>query len=387
MTRREQFIKSRAWLRMHNYIITHSLRERLKSLPMDEWANYCYIQNLVIIHAHEYEHDLSRIPVDIWKTKMGGRYHIIIPQLEAWGELEVKYDHIPSKNKTGRPRGYSIPPKAMDSGVVVVDLARKRIRLPKPKNYPIDPVSQYVLDCLRQLKVAEVLAYPPTHDPHHDPDIRKTRIRWHCEHILAGDYSLHYGKKVNRLYHRVLSMPSEGRCNLTHCFPLAEYDVKTCHPLLMLKFFQNPQERAAYAQMLAGDIYQIIGQEMHEPSRDAVKENFQKVVNAGKKYAVWMANQIVYQFFHQHFPDFAEKVLFARNDLATVLQRYEAKLMVQQLGQYCLENNLFWIPMHDGFISRLDQGHQIMDIAKQIISEAVGIIPQIDPEPIKYPLL
>ena len=61
--------------------------------------------------------------------------------------------------------------------------------------------------------------------------------------------------------------------------------------------------------------------------------------------------------------------------------------MVQQLGQYCLENNLFWIPMHDGFISRLDQGHQIMDIAKQIISEAVGIIPQIDPEPIKYPLL
>ena len=61
--------------------------------------------------------------------------------------------------------------------------------------------------------------------------------------------------------------------------------------------------------------------------------------------------------------------------------------MVQQLGQYCLENNLFWIPMHDGFIARLDQGHHIIQNAKQIISEAVGIMPQIDLEPIKNPLL
>ena len=129
MTRRDQFIKSRAWLKMHNFIITQSLREKLKSLPEDDWTKYCFIQNQVIIHAQEYENEISRIHSDTWKSKMGNVYQQVIKDLESWHELEVKYDEIPSRDKTGRTRGYAIPPKAMESGTVVIDLKRKRIQI------------------------------------------------------------------------------------------------------------------------------------------------------------------------------------------------------------------------------------------------------------------
>jgi len=61
MTRRDQFIKSRAWLKTHTFLITNSLRERLKEVPLDERAGYCYSQNLVLIFADEYKGKRARI--------------------------------------------------------------------------------------------------------------------------------------------------------------------------------------------------------------------------------------------------------------------------------------------------------------------------------------
>ena len=172
-------------------------------------------------------------------------------------------------------------------------------------------------------------------------------------------------------------MPREGRCNLTYHCPLAEYDVRTCHPFLMLSLFTVPAERSLYAEMLKGDIYRRIKDEMGIDDREQVKDDFQRVVNFGHKTPDWMAKQYVFQFYHAHFPHFAEQVLFARNDLARHLQNYEAALMVQKLGRYCLEKSLFWIPMHDGYISSLHTGQAIAAQASNIIEEAVGLVPQI----------
>ncbi len=162
-----------------------------------------------------------------------------------------------------------------------------------------------------------------------------------------------YGRNVKRLFHRVLSMPKEGRCNLTRWSPLAEYDVRACHPLLMLKFFTDPTERDRYAKMLQEDIYTLIGKELKIDSRTQIKTDLQRVLNLKKKTAEWMSNQPVFHFYHHHFPTFAEEFIFKRNDIATCLQNFEASLMVQKLGKFCLEHHLFWIPMHDGFIAQI----------------------------------
>lgn len=66
MTKSEQFRKSRAWLKIHSFVITKSLREKLKSVPLEDRAGYCYIQNHVLICADQYEEDDSaRIPSDV----------------------------------------------------------------------------------------------------------------------------------------------------------------------------------------------------------------------------------------------------------------------------------------------------------------------------------
>ena len=145
----------------------------------------------------------------------------------------------------------------------------------------------------------------------------------------------------------------------------------------MLSLFTVPAERSLYAEMLKGDIYRRIKDEMGIDDREQVKDDFQRVVNFGHKTPDWMAKQYVFQFYHAHFPHFAEQVLFARNDLARHLQNYEAALMVQKLGRYCLEKSLFWIPMHDGYISSLHTGQAIAAQASNIIEEAVGLVPQI----------
>jgi hypothetical protein len=150
----------------------------------------------------------------------------------------------------------------------------------------------------------------------------------------------------------------------------------------MLKLFTNPVERTNYAAMLSGDIYTAIGQEMGIDARKRVKDDFQKVVNIGHKTPDWMAKQYVFQFYHEHFPTFAVEVLFHRKDLAQYLQNLEASLMVQRLGAFCREQGLFWVPMHDGFIARADEGGVISRQASTIIQAEVGLAPHIESTPL-----
>jgi hypothetical protein len=382
MTRREQFIRSRAWLKKHTFVITNSLREKLQGVPLEDREGYCYIQNLVLILASEFEQEAARINSSIWKDKLGTRYTVFTTQMKQWGELDVDEDYQWSTDKSGYPMGYAVPPSALETGTCLVDFERKRIRLPRPNNKPTDDVSEFALECLSQLRVAETLAFPAPEDPSKNPDVRRARIRWHCEHIAGKDFSLRYGKKVKRLFHRVLLMPREGRRNLTYWCPLAEYDVRACHPLLMLKLFKDPGELSQYAAMLTKDIYTVIMDEMGMTDRQQVKDDFQRVVNISHKTADWMAKQYVFQFYHSHFPTFAEQVLFMRKDLAEYLQSLEARLMVERLGTFCREQNLLWIPMHDGFIARIDQGEVIAQQARRIIKAEVGLAPHIQCTPL-----
>lgn len=383
MTRSEQFRKSRAWLKTHSFVITNSLRRKLESVPLENHEAYCYVQNRVLICADEHEGTFSFIPISYWKQKLGSTYKGVIAQLKEWNELEVNEDFRWSKDKSGYPMSYAVPSSAIKEGTCIVDIKKKRIRLPRPKNRPSDAVAEYALKCLKELTVAKSLVYPTPEDPSKNRDIRKARIKSHCEHIAGGDFSLTYGRNVRRLYHRVLAMPSEGRCNLTYWSPLAEYDVQTCHPLLLLSLFNNPDERRSYTEMLSGDIYNRIGQDMDVPDRERVKEDFQRVFNTSQKHLDWIKKQYVFLFYLYHFPTFAKDVLFGRSDLAQYLQNLEARLMVQRLGTFCKEHDLFWVPMHDGFIARMDQGDGITSQARKIIQDAAGLAPRVTCTPLE----
>src|SRR5262245_54553715 len=125
--RREQFVKSRGWLKTNSFVITHSLRKKLESVPLDQRANYCYVQNLVMIFSDEYEWKFVPIASVMWKEKLGTQYKSIVQKMREWGELEVDEDFRWSTDKSGYPMGYAVPPAAMGSGTCIVDFERKRI--------------------------------------------------------------------------------------------------------------------------------------------------------------------------------------------------------------------------------------------------------------------
>ena len=149
--------------------------------------------------------------------------------------------------------------------------------------------------------------------------------------------------------------------------------------MLLLSLFTDAGERKTYADMLASDIYKKIGEDMGIPTRRQVKHDFQRIVNTGQKRLGWMLEQYPFKFYVYHFPQFA-RVLHLRTDLANFLQNFEARLMVQELGNYCRSKGLFWIPMHDGFMSTENDGELIAAFARELFCKAVGFTPRIRPE-------
>jgi hypothetical protein len=372
MTYGERFVKERAWLKTDHFAVTQSLRAQLEAsaLPVLAQQRYAYIQNKVLITADEGK--WAEVSRRYWQDKCGGRYKRYIEKLDEWGQLKVNPSYWASHDEaTAYPKSYRVPQPALAGGICSMSFGRKRFHAPQPINNATDEVSRYVLKCLWDLEVVKDDRFWLPEDP-----IRRSRIKSHCEHIAFKDFGLTYGATCRRLFHRVVMMPSEGRPNLNHyCQPLVEYDVKTCHPVLLLPLFTDAEERQRYQDLIAADIYTEIGRTMGVADRDEVKLDFVRVVNPKWRNLEWLGERYVFRYFQERFPRFTNDVLSIRTDLALALQNFEADLMVQRLGAYCRTEGLFWIPQHDGWLSTVSDGEIIEGYASKIFSGAVGFPP------------
>ena len=253
-----------------------------------------------------------------------------------------------------------------------MEFRRQRLRAPVPHNHATDDASRYALECLSRLSVATDADFWLPEEP-----IHRWLIKDHCEHIIFKDFSLGYGRNCKRLFHRVIMMPNEGRRNLRHPFlPLVEYDLKTCHPYLLLTLFDDAGERKKYQELIAADIYMEIGKAIGVPERERVKKAFLRVVNTEDKDLGWYKQEHVLKFFEERFPVFTESVLSVPTKFALAMQNLEAELMVQRLGAYCRAEGLFWVPQHDGWISTESDGEIIKVYAHKIVFGAVGFPPK-----------
>jgi hypothetical protein len=374
MTFGERFVKERAWLKTDHFAVTYSLRAKLEASALPDWERerYAYIQNKVLVTADEGTG--ASISRRYWQGKCGGRYTKYIEELDEWGQLEVNPSYWATGDEaTAFSKSYRVPESALTGGICTLSFRRKRFHPPQPVNDATDEVSRYALKCLSFLDVVKDDRFWLPEDP-----IRRSRIKSHCEHIAFKDFGLGYGGECRRLFHRVVMMPSEGRRNLKHyCQPLIEYDVKTCHPVLLLPLFTDAGERQRYQDLIAADIYTEIGRAMGVADREKVKTDFVRVVNPKWRDLEWLGERYVFRYFRERFPRFTNDVLSIRTDLALSLQNFEADLMVQRLGMYCRSEGLFWIPQHDGWISTLSDGEIIRGHARKLVSDAVGFTPSV----------
>ena len=368
MTRSERFKNNRLWLKTEHFAVTNSLRATLEKsgLSEEDQIRLAYIQNKVLTVVDEGQ--WAFVPRSYWRNKCNWGYTRYLEMLRRWGQLEINPSYWASEDdESGFPKSFRVPQTALADGVCNLNFKRKRFRSPTPDNRPTDEASHYALKCLSNLNVVRDELFWLPDDP-----IRRSQIKNACENIAFKNFRLGYGLNSKRLFHHVIMMPSEGRCNLRFpFFRLVESDVKSCHPLLLLTLFTDPIERKRYQDLLNADIYTSIGNEMGIQDRDKIKTNFLSVINDGDKTQGWYKKQSVFEFFANEFPIFTKTVLSVRTDLAIYLQNLEAELFVQKLGIRCKENNLFWFPQHDGWISLEEDNLRIKELAKQIIFKEI----------------
>lgn len=373
MTKQERRVKDRPWLKMKVFSITNSLQRKLAADPSltdeeKEWL--AYIQNKALIGGRENPAFWVNVGREYFKDKIRGRYRQWIDRLEAMGELDVNHSYRADAGK-GNPKSFKVPKAALQSGTTKLVFQRKKIQPPraKPPKSSGDAVLDFVGENLRKLIVAENLLSGVD-------AVTDSLIHHFCWRTFFGDFNLRRGQNCRRLYHAVIEMPKEGRANLRladSADELFEYDVKTCHPVLMLGLFTDTTERQRYGQLLDVDVYDGVAAVMDKAlSRDEVKEDFQEAINTSDRRLATLERKWVYRFFEQEFPIFTQQVLNTRSDLALELQNQEAGLMVDQLGQFCKSNGLFWVPCHDGWLSTASTEQQISTKVRELFFAKIG---------------
>jgi|GEM_PF-1455365 len=373
MTKRERAIKERAWLKIKVFCITSSLQRKMAAdttLTEEQKEWLAYIQSKVVTESRRNPALWVNIGTKYFKDRIRGNYKRWILYLKGIGELDVNNPYK-AAGGDGWPMSYCIPKVALDSGVVKISF--KRIKIQPPRAKPAQPsgdvVLEYAATNLKRLTVAERLLSGP--DAIHD-----VLIHQFCWMAFHGFFGLRRGANCRRLYHGVIEMPKEGRANLQladSSEQLFEYDVKSCHPVLLLNLFTDPTERQRYSQLLDADVYLGIAAAMQKAlTRDEVKEHFLEAVNRSDRALRVLEQKWVYQCFRRHFPIFTEQVLNVRTDLALFLQNEEARLMVDELGKWCQANRYLWIPCHDGWMGTAEHEPEIVAKVHDLFATVTG---------------
>lgn len=372
-TKKRREVEKRFWLKMKTFCITKSLDRKLKadkSLTDEQREWLAYIQNKIIVQSRDNPTLYTNVGRKYFKDRIGSDYKLWISYLVKRGELDVNGSYKPAKGH-GWPMSFRIQNAALRSGTVTIEFERKKIQPPRPQliKSQDDKVILFVEENLKKLTVAHELSEEP------DPAV-SSLIHDGCYRIFHRAFNLRRGKNCRRLYHGVIEMPKGGRANLElrdSKDQLFEYDVKSCHPVLMLNLFTDQIERQKYASLLQVDIYVGIAASIDKAlTREEVKEAFHAAINSSNRDLTGLKRKWVYQFFQKEFPTFTDQVLKVRTDLAIHLQNEEAKIMVDDLGQFCQEKNLFWIPCHDGWMGTEEHEKQIIGKVHELFHAATG---------------
>lgn len=260
MTKRERAIKERMWLKIKKFAITKSLQEKLAhsdlTLEQQEWC--CYIQSKVLRELRD--KNQSSIHCKYFKNKIGQGYTQWVKLLKEWEQLDGDdFFKPPSAFSSGETKKYWIPQSALADGIVNRDFKVGRIKATKDKSrFPKHlPWIEFIHQNLKELSIRKELIGIPDDDP-----VCAANCHDYAKRIFHGEFNCRLGNNSNRLSHSVILMPKVARQNLiwkATGMPLEfEFDVKSCHPVLLLMLATDETERKQYCRVLDRDIYDVI---------------------------------------------------------------------------------------------------------------------------------
>ena len=338
----------------------------MEGLPDDERLFYCYIVNKVRFETRKEPTQFKGISSTYFQNFIGSRYRQYINQLRDWRIIHIS-EHYQNADGHGFPKAYRLHRSALESPFVKVRFQKKQAHSLEDHSILTDEMAEFVLANCKRVGIKTDLAPQMS-------DVDEVDAEDFAERIFYGQYNVRYGRKVIRLYHTIIEMPSAARTNLVFSedptVHLCEYDVKSCHPVLLLSIMEDKKEKDALRQLLNGDIYTTIANESGvTDDRDTIKKDFLKFAN-GK------TRNYFHRYFRKHFPRVTQYIDEHKDGVAAWGQNGEALIMVKEVPQWLMGSagsraaqslntknsskssltswgnpeDILYVPMHDGWL-------------------------------------
>jgi len=354
------------YVKQRRFAVPAPLRDRIEGLPDQERLFYCYIVNKVRYETKDEPRQFEGISSTYFQNFIGSGYRRYVEQLRKWHIIHVN-DHYLNADGHGFTKAYRLHEEALEAPIVKVNFKKKQAQPLKDHSEITDEVAKFVLANCQRVGVKEELATQASEEAEVDAEDFAERIYW-------GQFNVRYGGKVSRMFHTVIEMPSTARANLVFkedpAIHLCEYDVKSCHPVLLLAIMEDEREKDGLKELLKGDFYSTVANECGEArERDAIKMDFLKFANGRTR-------NYFHRYFTDHFPRLTNYLDEHKDGVAAFGQNGEAVIMVDEVPRWLMDSaghaqptgssnikpskssltswgnpgSVFYIPCHDGWL-------------------------------------
>jgi len=357
----------RPWLRQELLVVTKQLASLLESsnLSKNDKRNRALIHHIIVRDSEDvalYRNIHSRT----LSSYLGNNYAEILNWLQQHDCLDI--NHIYSSDiDAGFSKSYRIPGLTEDNreaSLTAIAFDHPRIQRFNDDSNTTDAVSKFVLENLNQLTVRKQLV-------HIDSIERRALALEYCKWVYHKRFNVRYGDNSKRLFHTVIRMVKEARANLLldrSIESICYFDITACYPNLLPYWATDIQEKSLLVQVLKDDFYGVLAKHsLTTRTRDELK----RIVSRFLCHPDHPSNNVMGQWLETNYPILFASIC-AKKSMALELQNLEADIFVERLGNWALLQRKWFVPMHDGFICRVQDGAVMKHCAEYIFEKVVG---------------
>ena len=367
MTVKQKQNADRPWLRQELLVVAKHLESLLQSNNLSE--NDKRLRALVhhiIVRDSEDVALYRNIHSRTLSSYLGNNYAEVLSWLQQHDCLDI--NHIYSSDiDAGFSKSYRIPGLSEDNreaSLTAIAFDHPRIQRFNDDSNTTDAVSKFVLENLNQLTVRKQLV-------HIDSIERRALALEYCKWVYHKRFNVGYGDSSKRLFHTVIRMVKEARANLMldrSIESICYFDITACYPNLLPYWAVDIQEKSLLVQVLKDDFYGVLA--AHSKSNHS-RDEHKRIVSRFLCHPDHPSNNVMGQWLETNCP-----ILFAsicsRKSMALELQNLEADIFVERLGNLALLQLKWFVPMHDGFLCRVQDGAMMKHWAETIFEKVVG---------------
>jgi hypothetical protein len=367
MTLKQKQNADRLWLRQELLVVTKHLELLLNSsnLSEDDRRLRALVQHILIRDSEDVAL-YNNIHSQTLSSHIGNNYPEVLNWLEQHGCLEINHCYS-SDTSHGFTKSYRIPGLSEENrktSLTAISFPVQRIQRYKDQSKPTDAVSKFVLGNLNCLTVRKQLV-------HIDNIERRALALEYCKWIYHKRFDVHYGENSRRLYHTVIRMVKEARVNLILNPTLEDllyFDITACYPNLLPYWATDSKEKKRLVEVLQDDFYSVLSKHSRtSKTRDELK----RITSRFLCHPDHPSNNIMGQWLQTNCPILFDSICF-RKSMALELQNLEADIFVERLGNWALLQQKWFVPMHDGFLCRFNDGPIMKACAESIFQRIVG---------------